>query len=139
MASRRSGREATVAVVHDGAVEVVAVRGGGTALRIHGNARSAAAAGLPARLARDLFRAEAGKDPCGGDCNVAFSATRVWCEPAGCNPRRCECRLREMWKDRNGKWHDDDRGARGPKSKYPRRKKSFYRCICKAKRKAGAR
>ena len=120
-------------MVHNGVAEIVSIEGGGTALRVHADARSLIAAGVPARLAGGLFQAEGGKDPCGGDCAVAFDDDSVWCESWGCDVTRCECHLRQAWKDGDGHWHDEDRGTPGPGSKHPRDKDGFYRCICKPK------
>ncbi len=122
-------------LVHHAVAEAVAV-GRGTAIRLHASARSAIAAGLPARLARALFQGapqQQGNNPCGGACAVASNAASVWCVTAGCDLTRCECRMREMFKDANGKWQDEDRGTPDAGSPLPLKKGSFYRCICKPK------
>ncbi len=136
MASRPSGwrrkgrRDRPVIVVREGAAHILS--GKGTTVRVYTNARAAIAAGVPPGLTRLLFRRGRGPDVCDGTCSVAFTDEYVWCESIDCDLDHCECRLREMWNDKDGP-HDEDRGYPGPEWKYRRKPGRFYRCICKPK------
>ena len=131
---RKTARDKGTTSVRKGVTAVVPAKGG-TALRVFAREKAAVAGGVNPALARLMFKREK-PGPCDGDCACVFSEDNqyVWCESWGCDLERCECRLREMWKDKDGP-HDEDRGYPGPEWKYRRKEGRYYRCLCKEKKK----
>lgn len=123
-----SKRITNTAIASPSVSQLVRVKGG-YELRAYSSYSAALAAGLNRKIARKVFHKT--KDLCKGVCVLNWQDGK-WCSSLDCKGIFCECRLYKMWKDKNGKWHDDDMGKRDKKNKLPFDwfDEAFYRCSC---------
>jgi hypothetical protein len=127
---RPKGKSVIITSVAGPSVSQVVHVKGGYELRVYTTYTSAVAAGLNRQIAGHIFH-KVDKKLCEGVCVLnSHWLYGFWCSDSNCENMRCECRLYKMWKDKEGKWHDEDMGKHGKKKKLQSSRRAFYRCSC---------